>query len=263
VPSGTPGPAPIGPGATGAGINVEAEVEANNAATQRKLGQVLAAQYEGVPASEVLDQLTDQLGAEVYVNHKALKEAGVDLSEPLIMLSLKKVRADMLLDLILQQVAPGAVDYIIRDGIVVITTVDSLDGASEVKAYPVADLLKLHSVPRAATAPEGAATPAGSGPGGTPAPGPMGFAPGMGGGGFGGGLGGIVARGSLGGEIPASAEQLIHVIHNTVSPSTWELSGGSGTITFYGDMLVIRQTARTHREVEKVLKLLRDTAVKK
>jgi hypothetical protein len=262
---------------------VEAEIEANNAATQRKLGEVISAEYFEAPAQEVFDSLAKQLDVEVYINQKAIAEAGVGLDAP-ITLRLKKVRADMLLDLVLQQVAAGTIDYIIRDGIVVVTTVDSLDGASEVKAYPVADLLKLHHVTRKAGgdgSPEGATTPP-AGPMGSPPANPMpgggggggggGFGGGLGGGGggfgggFGGGgagLGGLLGGGGAAGDIPPSAEQLIHVIHNPVAPSTWELNGGSGTITFYGDMLVIRQTARTHREVEKVLKLLRDTAVKK
>jgi hypothetical protein len=294
-PGGKPADAPLasvaqaqGPGAAPSGANpapakntVEAEIEANNSATQKKLGEVIAAEYFETPAQEVFDSLAGQLEVEIYLNQKALAEAGVALDGP-VTLKLKRVRGDMLLDLVLQQVAAGVVDYIIRDGIVVVTTVDSLDGASEVKAYPVADLLKLHHATRkgeaggaandptgspagapAGSAPPGAGSPPGGGGGGGFGGGFGGGVGGGGGGGFGGGGFGGIIGGSTGGDIPPSAEQLIHVIHNTVAPSTWELNGGSGTITFYGDMLVIRQTARTHREVEKVLKLLRDTAAKK
>ena len=63
-------------------------------------------------------------------------------------------------------------------------------------------------------------------------------------------------------ETPANVQQLITVLHDTVSPDSWSELGGAGTITYYGEMLVIRQSPRIHREINKVLSMLRETAVK-
>jgi hypothetical protein len=219
--------------------------EANNASAQRKLEQYIEADFVDTPLTDVLAFLAEKTQVETYVHRASLADNGVSL-DALVSIKLKKVRGDMLLELVLQQV--GGLDYVLRDGIAVITTVESLDIASEVKAYPVADLLKLHGA-----RPE----PADGSFGGLPGASPM--APGgEEAGGFGGGFAPVSD-----GHTPNNVAQLIRVISSTVAPDTWQDMGGNGTITYYGDMLVVRQNARTHREVEKVLKLLRDTAAKK
>lgn len=226
--------------------------EQNNAKTQQKLSTYMAAEFIDAPLNEVLQIIGKETEIEVYINAKPLADESITVDAP-VTISLKRVRADMLLDLALQQVGAGTVDYIVRDGIVVVTTVASLDGASEVKAYPVSDLLKLHGGRHQPGAAAGAL--GGAGPGAMPG---GGFGGGGAEGGFGGGLGG-----DDGFRDPENVEQLMNVITSTVAPDTWQASGGFGTVTYYGDMLVVRQNARTHREVEKLLKLLRDTAAKK
>lgn len=247
--AGMPG-LPIPPAADKAAVD---STEQNNAKTQQKLSTYMAAEFVDTPLNEVLQIIGKETETEIYINAKPLADESITVDAP-VTIDLKRVRADMLLDLALQQVGNGAVDYIVRDGIVVVTTVASLDGASEVKAYPVADLLKLHGGRHQPGAAAGAL--------GGPGPGLMPGAPGGGfGGGGGGGLGG--PGGDDGIRDPENVEQLMNVITSTVAPDTWQASGGFGTVTYYGDMLIVRQNARTHREVEKLLKLLRETAAKK
>lgn len=225
---------------TSAVAKVDSSIEVNNQATREKLAQRIKVEYVGVPATDVLLDLKEKLKIEFYVDDAALSLQAIELDAPIVTMRFEKIRGDMLLDLLVQHIGSRTVDYVIRDGIVIITTVESLDESSEVKAYPVSDLLQLHS-----RAGDGAPPmPHGGGPGFSGGPGsPMGGA----------GPVRIV-------DTPLSAQQLINVISNTVAPDTWANVGGNGGIEYYGGMLVVRQNARTHREVEKFLAMLRETA---
>ncbi len=231
-------------------------MEVNNATTKTKLAKPMAIDFVETPLADVIAFIADKAGIETYINKRTLDEAGVALDSP-ITISLKQVRGDMLLELVLQQVGGDQIDYTVRDGIVVITDVVSLDGASEVKAYPVSDLLKLHATE--AKREGGGELGGGAVPGGPGAPmGSGGFPPGGGGVFSGGGLINATPR-----DVPQNVQQLINVLQNTVSPDSWSDAGGYGTVTYYGEMLVVRQNARTHREIDKVLTMLRETASKK
>lgn len=79
----------------------------------------------------------------------------------------------------------------------------------------------------------------------------------MGGMGMGGGMGG--------GPIPrteeeVAAERLMSLITTAVKPDSWSEMGGFGTISEYRGLIVINHNARTHKEVENVLKMLREAA---
>ncbi len=56
------------------------------------------------------------------------------------------------------------------------------------------------------------------------------------------------------------AERLMHLITTAVKPDSWEDMGGFGTISEYKGLIVINHNARTHKEVEKVLSMLREAA---
>jgi hypothetical protein len=95
------------------------------------------------------------------------------------------------------------------------------------------------------------------GSGGGMMPGGMG---GMGGG-MGGGFGGEPQqpRRPLTAE-ELKAEQLMDIVTTAVDPDSWQEMGGIGTIGEYNGLIVVRQTARTHTKVEKVLDMLREAA---
>ena len=72
-------------------------------------------------------------------------------------------------------------------------------------------------------------------------------------------------RGMGSGGPPASeeeirAERLMHLITTAVKPDSWQDMGGFGTISEYKGLIVINHNARTHKEVENVLKMLREAA---
>jgi hypothetical protein len=278
---------------TATAVQKQPSVEENNAATQQKLAQgVKQIDFNEAPMMGVFKFFADRHAVQFYLNRAALEQGGVNVDNVNVTLQLKDVRLETALDLALQQ-AGGDLDYYLRDGVIMITTKESMENASEVRAYPVADLLKMHtpSVRQAGGlgggyggggfggggmggvgggffgstdgqvegamdeyfvqfGGDGAAAPAGGGQAGVGAGGPGGMMGSMGG----------VGISSGGWHASTAEDDLIRVIQQSVAPESWSDNGGSGTITYFGGMLVIRQSARAHREVEKVLSLLRETA---
>ena len=83
--------------------------------------------------------------------------------------------------------------------------------------------------------------------------------PGMGMGGMGlGGGGGEASPPRTDEEI--RAERLMHLITTAVKPDSWQDMGGFGTISEYKGLIVINHNSRTHKEVDNVLKMLREAA---
>ena len=81
-----------------------------------------------------------------------------------------------------------------------------------------------------------------------------------------GGMGGMMGGG--GGMQPAApmseeeqrAARLMSLITTAVKPDSWQDMGGYGTISEYKGLIVINHNARTHKEVENVLTMLREAA---
>jgi hypothetical protein len=98
--------------------------------------------------------------------------------------------------------------------------------------------------------------------------------PGTGGiGGTGGGMsrssgGSAGGRGMGGGGViprPASAEEqrvddLIDLVTSIVAPDSWDDVGGPGAISVYDGLVVVAQTARVHKSVERLFDMLREAA---
>jgi hypothetical protein len=84
-------------------------------------------------------------------------------------------------------------------------------------------------------------------------------------GGFG---GGDFGGGGFGGQAPAKplteheqrAQRLIDLIMTNVDPDSWTDMGGAGSISEYHGLIVVTQTAQTHKKVEHVLNMLRQAA---
>lgn len=86
---------------------------------------------------------------------------------------------------------------------------------------------------------------------------------GFGGGGMGGGVGGM--GGAVACEGPLNEEgrravALKTLIQTAVKPDSWQDQGGYGTISDYNGLLVINHTGKTHKQIENVLKMLREAA---
>jgi hypothetical protein len=297
---------------------------------EEKLEQRIDVEYPEVSLKEVLEDLKDRAGVQMYVNRKGLPAEAEVLDAP-ITINLKQVRLDMVLDLVLEQAGEGRLAYVERDGILIVSSLEALSGASEVKVYNCRDLLAMASpvpqphgmmggfggmmggsgmmpggqsggfgAPSAPAenqeqqlgSPHDEESPQPQPPGNRrsklkaprlqdadPAEGaepeiPKGIAPQFGGGvgappaaGGGGEMGGMMGGGGagFGGGPPRTdeevrAERLMHLITTAVKPDSWQDMGGFGTISEYKGLIVINHNARTHKEVENVLKMLRGAA---
>ena len=56
------------------------------------------------------------------------------------------------------------------------------------------------------------------------------------------------------------AQRLIELITTSVNPQSWTEMGGAGSISEYHGLIVVTQTAQTHKKVEHVLNMLRQAA---
>lgn len=251
-------------------------------ALAEKLTRRITAEFVETPLPDVLQFLSDNSDVQIFINRKALESEGVELTTP-ITINLKNVRLDMLLDLVLEQGSTdGGLTYVERDGILIVSTMTNLEGASEVRVYNCRDLLSMEGPkndkgPRAIPGMPGVPGGVPNGlPGGPPlipggAPGPGGFgggpgggmpagAMGGGGGGFGGGMGGGEAPTIPLTESEQRAESLKRLIQTAVKPNSWADVGGIGTISEYNGLIVINHDAKTHKQVDNVLKMLREAA---
>ncbi len=225
-----------------------------------RLSKRITAQFVETPLNDVLSFFSDTADVQIFLNRKALEDEGVTADTP-ISIALKSVRLDMLLDLVLEQAGSGAITYVERDGILIVSTIGNLEGASEVRVYNCRDLLAMEP-PRGEKAARGL-------PGlpGASAPGPA-INGGIGGGIVGGVLPvGVGAGGDgLGGEGPPLTEAerraaaLKHLIQTAVKPDSWAEQGSFGTISEYNGLLVINHNTKTHKQIDNVLKMLREAA---
>ena len=61
-------------------------------------------------------------------------------------------------------------------------------------------------------------------------------------------------------EHERKAARLMDLIITAVEPSSWQDTGGFGTISEYEGLIVVNHNARTHKKIENVLSMLRQSA---
>jgi hypothetical protein len=112
--------------------------EAIRLALGRTVGHI---KYVGTPAAEVLEDLRKRLDVNVHVQWQMLENAGVKPDVP-ITLALKHVPLQRVLRLVLEDLSLD-VDCVfdIRDGVLVISSVEALERPMMIRAHSVRDLL--------------------------------------------------------------------------------------------------------------------------
>jgi hypothetical protein len=75
----------------------------------------------------------------------------------------------------------------------------------------------------------------------------------------------LLAMGAGGGDkspspTPQSAENLVNLIRSVVDAASWSEAGGPGAIYDYNGLVVVGQTAPTHKKIERMLNMLREAA---
>lgn len=252
------------------------EMEQHDDAARVKLSQRIPLEFVESPLGDVVEFLSDALDLEFYANWKKVEAAGIARDVP-VTLKLTRVSGGMALELALDQAGPDQLAYVIRDGVVIISTVDDLDGAATLHVYNCRDLLvpSQSSIGTSGMMGPGmgsggygeAATP---GPGGSPygASGMAGMSSMSGGAGMGMMMGsseGMAGPAGYGGPPTTSvaAERLVNILTSSIVPNTWQAAGGTGTIAEYNGLIVVNHNARVHAQVEQLLKMLREAAQEK
>lgn len=222
--------------------------------------------FEQTPFEEVIDFIADANGINIVVQWGMLEEYGI-ARDHAVRLKLKHVSAERMLPIVLDAVGQGltTLSYQVKDGILFISTAESLRRDLVTRVYDVRDLLtagldwqqtkeRLRG-PNPGTPVPGAPPANSPGAGSGPAPAP----PGSG-----------ATSPTAGSRAPAQRSTgpadelnwpenaLVSVINETIEPDAWTTGGGAGTAAIYNGVLIIRQHEQVHADVEKLLLMLRD-----
>ena len=216
------------------------EKEDPNSQTLTKLESLGRAEFMETPLQDVLDMFAEMTKVQMYVDHRALNDVEVTGQEPVTM-NLMDLPVEMLLRLVLRQLD---LDYMLEHGVVIITTPEEVERNLDIQVYRVDDLVEGPSARQTATFYGAGAYSTGetefdqedTEDGGYPR----------------------YERG--GGTLKAryNVEALIGLITTTVHPESWENVGGPATIEEFRGALVVSQTLRGHRQIEKLLEGLRE-----
>jgi hypothetical protein len=196
---------------------------------QQKLCSRSSMNFQDTPLSQIIDDLKQMTGINMVADTVALEEAGVRLEQPLS-IKVEDMSLKSALNILLKQ---ARLTYVIKDGLLQITTEERAHGRITTVIYPVVDLV----------------TPIGSGESEMPPflcrnPALMGFihdeerkrAAGM-----------------------TCEEVLIKVITGTIEPNTWSEFGGKATIQYFplGLALVVSQTQDVQEQIQDLLAAVR------
>ena len=260
-------------------------LDASDRLAEAELRNRVDIDFIDIPIVEALDELCSQVGLQFYLKEKYLEDEGISADAP-VSLSLDQVSDEMALDLILEQLE---LTYIICDGIVLVTTEQDLENVAVVRVYNCRDLLAINISTDASEGNAGedeenefggnpidASSPGSprSGNKRTRQPSPGATPPASDqsnaavvprnvlaqfGGASSGGTGGF-GGGDMGAQPRSRDERLMDIITTAVVPESWSDIGGPGTIAEFDGLIVIRHNPRIHRQVERVLEMLREAS---
>lgn len=217
------------------------EEAAKEESVEAKLSRKMDFMFEEVPLRDVLSKVSEQAGVEFYIHIKELEDAGVNFHVP-VTFKMRGVRIGQGLELMLGDLELVALEH---DGLVMVTTLKHAASQLATRVYDCRDLLTMPAIKLPDVVP--AQLPGGPFPGG--------YGEG-GGGGYGGGASGVAKPP----ESTSRPDQLLGIITNAVDTSTWDEIGGPGTMGHYNGLIVITQTASTHKKVENLLDMMRTAA---
>ncbi len=256
---------------------------------ENRLSTPATLNFADTPLKQVIDDLRTFHGINFWVDEVALQQEGINLNQ-LVSIKLENVQLKSALTLLLRS---SRLTYVVKDGVVEITTENEARGKLVTSCYLVADLvIPITDYGRLGTT--GLTTSWGSNvPTSTPAMSPSPMEPLMGlwggtpagppapmyntnvygngntyGQGYGSGGTGVPIGG---GNVPPSQQarvapptqtqerMLIDLITRTINPKTWSDLGGPGTIEYFPltMSLVINQTPDLQEQIQDLLVALR------
>ncbi len=225
------------------------EREIAEEATRQKLEKKISFCFVDEPISYCMAFLADQTETQVLIDAKSLEDFGMDPESPITM-QMKEVPTKLALRLMLEQIDLA---YRIDHNLVIVTTQEDAEGQLCIRMYDIVGLLESNIAAR----PKISTTQFGG----------SGFGDG---GGFGDNKDTTVAKADGQSQQKTTPrrplnnrsrktpnDRLCELIHQMVSPESWDSVGGPGSLAIYNGVLVVCQTEEVHREVESLLDQLR------
>jgi len=230
---------------------------ANRAVRMKLLKPYRKFEFGGVPLEQVIEFMREVTGSSIHVKWAALEAVGVNRDTP-VNVRLHEVAAAKALQVILEDVGGvNRLEYVVEDGVIVISTHDDLSRRMVTRVYDVRDLLAgrpagrvdravlgelvRNAVHRPLQLPQAKPSEEKS-------------------------LESLADayRGRIDALAVAihqalrnrQAEELIDVIR-TVAPDSWQEAGGPASIRHIAGQLVISQTQRAHEQITRLLMVLR------
>jgi hypothetical protein len=190
-----------------------------------------------VTLQEAMQELAKALEIDIVLDPEGFEEAGVPLDMELD-IWLRELRGDQILRITLD---PLHLTYVLRDGVVYITSEEKAGEQLITRVYNIRDLIDSPWARKPDPIHDSAAT----------SPGATGQLCGM----CGNGLAGYRSTPRLAWE--AAADEIVDLMMSSISPDAWIDNGGTGSATVYRGTLVVSQTEEVHRDVELLLHQLR------
>jgi type II secretory pathway component GspD/PulD (secretin) len=241
---------------------------------ERRLNTPVTLSFSDTPLKTVIADLRLDQNLNIYVDDRALLEAGVSLDRP-VNVNLDQVSLKSVLNLLLR---PLHLTYVIKDEVLQITTEDNAKGKLRRSVYQVADLVipveNFGNIQDGSTPPAMLGTNVNPPPGSSPSPvsGPMSLSNGAAvgqptGSQMSGNNGPFAAQQNSSGGVTVNKkyasqtneEVLIKLIQNNIDPKSWAEMGGPGTIDYFPHTmsLVINQTPDIQDQIAELLAALR------
>lgn len=114
-------------------------------AVQAQLDRTLPeVSFDNIALGDVVEFLRDVTNANLFVNWKALEDAGIDRNTA-VTVRLRNVKFSKALHVILDQVAGGGpkkLDYAVDGGVITVSTADDLAHNTVTRVYDVRDLMR-------------------------------------------------------------------------------------------------------------------------
>ena len=203
-------------------------IDEDDQAVREKLKQRINIDWVKIKLNHAVDSLRRELGVDMQLDPEGLEEADVVKDQEIESLSCRDRRGDQVLRLLL---GPLHMSYVVKAGVVILTSEEKAAEQLTTRAYNVRDLLEPWP-------PRGKAA-------GGPLPVPEGTKV-------------VWTKGSASlYQYYSAANEVIDLITSTVQPDTWTDNGGSGSISIFRGLLIISQTEDLHSDVELLLRQIR------
>jgi hypothetical protein len=195
--------------------------------------RVYTVMLKSVSLSDAIDSIRDMTGANMHVNWRALALLNITRNTP-VSLQLHDVPLRKVLQMLLDDAAPGQCTFYVEDGVIEITTRQLADAQLITKVYPVQDIVM--DLPNFAAPAVNLSTSAGEGgrvSGGGSSP-------------FANNSGQETVQQQTPKTKDERSEDLVTLIKQTVQPDIWRDAGGTATIRQFNGVLIVTAPRSVH-----------------